>query len=79
MEGVSSRGMGGVGLRLKYEDLARWQDAILKRTVEPTPASAAQMTRRLQHNWSVARMTPLGFTAAREARMPSNASPTQVH
>jgi hypothetical protein len=30
MEGVSSRGMGGVGLGFKYEDLARWQDAILK-------------------------------------------------
>jgi hypothetical protein len=29
-EGVSSRGMGGVGLGFKYEDLARWQDAILK-------------------------------------------------
>jgi hypothetical protein len=30
MEGVSSREMGGVGLGFKYEDLARWQDAILK-------------------------------------------------
>jgi hypothetical protein len=30
MEGVSSRGMGGVGLGFKYEDLARWQDAIFK-------------------------------------------------
>jgi hypothetical protein len=30
MECVSSRGMGGVGLGFKYEDLALWQDAILK-------------------------------------------------
>jgi hypothetical protein len=30
MEVVSSHGMGGVGLGFKYEDLARWQDAILK-------------------------------------------------
>jgi hypothetical protein len=30
MEGLSSRGMGGVGLGFKYEALARWQDAILK-------------------------------------------------
>jgi hypothetical protein len=30
MEGVSSRGMGGVCLEAKHEDLARWQDAVLK-------------------------------------------------
>jgi hypothetical protein len=30
MEGVSSCGMGGVGLGFKYEDLARWQDAIIQ-------------------------------------------------
>jgi hypothetical protein len=30
MEGLSSRGMGGVGLGFKYEALARWQDAILR-------------------------------------------------
>jgi hypothetical protein len=30
MEGLSSHGMGGVGLGFKYEDLARWQDAILR-------------------------------------------------
>jgi hypothetical protein len=30
MEGVSSRGMGSVGLGFKYEDLVRWQDAIPK-------------------------------------------------
>jgi hypothetical protein len=30
MEGISSRGMGGVGLGFKYEALARWQDAILR-------------------------------------------------
>jgi hypothetical protein len=30
MEGLSSCGMGGVGLGFKYEALARWQDAILK-------------------------------------------------
>jgi hypothetical protein len=30
MEGISSHGIGGVGLGFKYEDLARWQDAILR-------------------------------------------------
>jgi hypothetical protein len=30
LEGSSSRGMGGVGLGFKYEDLARWQDDILR-------------------------------------------------
>jgi hypothetical protein len=30
MEGLSSHGMGGVGLGFKYEDLARWQEAILR-------------------------------------------------
>jgi hypothetical protein len=30
MEGPSSRGMGGVGLGFKYEDLARWQEDILR-------------------------------------------------
>jgi hypothetical protein len=28
MEGLSSHGIGGVGLGFKYEDLARWQDDI---------------------------------------------------
>jgi hypothetical protein len=28
MEGLSSHGVGGVGLGFKYEDLARWQDTI---------------------------------------------------
>jgi hypothetical protein len=37
MEGVSSRGMGGVGLGFKYEDLARWQDAILKEQLSRRP------------------------------------------
>jgi hypothetical protein len=30
MESLSYHGMGGVGLGFKYEDLARWQDAILR-------------------------------------------------
>jgi hypothetical protein len=30
MEGISSHGMGGVGLGFKYEDLGRWQDDILR-------------------------------------------------
>jgi hypothetical protein len=30
MEGISSHGIGGVGLGFKYEDLARWQDTILR-------------------------------------------------
>jgi hypothetical protein len=30
MEGLSSHGMGGVGLGFKYEDLARWQEDILR-------------------------------------------------
>jgi hypothetical protein len=30
MEGLSYRGIGGVGLGFKYEDLARWQDSILR-------------------------------------------------
>jgi hypothetical protein len=30
MEGNSSHGIGGVGLGFKYEDLARWQDAIVR-------------------------------------------------
>jgi hypothetical protein len=30
MEDLSSHGMGGVGLGFKYEDLARWQDDILR-------------------------------------------------
>jgi hypothetical protein len=37
MEGVSSRGMGGVGLGFKYEDLARWQDAILTEQLNRHP------------------------------------------
>jgi hypothetical protein len=35
MEGLSSRGMGGVGLGFKYEALARWQDVILKDQLRP--------------------------------------------
>jgi hypothetical protein len=49
MESVSSRGMGGVGLGFKYEDLARWQDTILKEQLCRRPASAVLMTRRLEH------------------------------
>jgi hypothetical protein len=30
MEDLSSHGMGGVGLGFKYEDLARWQESILR-------------------------------------------------
>jgi hypothetical protein len=30
MDGLSSLGIGGVGLGFKYEDLARWQDQILR-------------------------------------------------
>jgi hypothetical protein len=30
LEGSSSRGMGGVGLGFKYEDLARWQEDIIR-------------------------------------------------
>jgi hypothetical protein len=30
MEGASSSGMGGVGLGFKYEDLAKWQEDILR-------------------------------------------------
>ena len=30
MEDISSNGMGGVGLGFKYEDLARWQESILR-------------------------------------------------
>jgi hypothetical protein len=30
MEGASSTGMGGVGLGFKYEDLAKWQEDILR-------------------------------------------------
>jgi hypothetical protein len=30
MEELSSHGMGGVGLGFKYEDLARWQESILR-------------------------------------------------
>jgi hypothetical protein len=30
LEGSSSRGMGGVGLGFKYEDLARWQEDIAR-------------------------------------------------
>jgi hypothetical protein len=30
MDGPSSHGMGGVGLGFKYEDLARWQEDILR-------------------------------------------------
>jgi hypothetical protein len=37
MDGVSSRRMGGVGLGFKYEDLARWQDAILKEQLSRHP------------------------------------------
>jgi predicted RNA-binding Zn-ribbon protein involved in translation (DUF1610 family) len=33
MDGVSSRGVGGVGLGFKHEDLARWQGAILKKSL----------------------------------------------
>jgi hypothetical protein len=52
MEGVSSRGMGGVGLGFKYEDLARWQDAILQEQLcqrpqdeEKAPSKQAQLKR----------------------------------
>jgi hypothetical protein len=32
LEGSSSRGVGGVGLGFKYEDLGRWQEEILRAT-----------------------------------------------
>jgi hypothetical protein len=34
LEGSSSRGMGGVGLGFKYEDLARWQEDIARAMLE---------------------------------------------
>jgi hypothetical protein len=37
MEGLSSRGMGGVGLGFKYEALARWQDTILRDRLSRRP------------------------------------------
>jgi hypothetical protein len=36
LEDSSSRGMGGVGLGFKYEELARWQDDILRDRQEKT-------------------------------------------
>ncbi len=50
-EGVSSRGMGDVGLGFKHEDLARWQDPVLKEQLrrssndEKAPAHPAQLLR----------------------------------
>jgi hypothetical protein len=40
MEDLSSHGMGGVGLGFKYEDLARWQEAILREQTSRRPTSA---------------------------------------
>jgi hypothetical protein len=56
MEGLSSRGMGGVGLGFKYEALARWQDAILKDQLCPRPYGQFRGLERLRQNSSVARM-----------------------
>jgi hypothetical protein len=36
LEGSSSRGMGGVGLGFKYEDLGRWQEDIARARREKT-------------------------------------------
>jgi hypothetical protein len=38
MEDLSSHGMGGVGLGFKYEDLARWQEAIRKEQTSRRPS-----------------------------------------
>jgi hypothetical protein len=37
MEDPSSHGMGGVGLGFKYEDLARWQESILRDQLSRRP------------------------------------------
>jgi hypothetical protein len=50
MEGVSFRGMGGVGLGFKFEDLAQWQDVILKDQLCRRPqASAIPIRRPMRH------------------------------